>query len=201
MLRDEFEQRTGIYPTNSLYQVIEKHYLVFDGDKDEFCAAYRENRENLAAKIQNDADLQEVRETNAVGKLKEDYERQIAKLNGKLEQVTSELDKELEWRPYEIPENVSQADYNKLIETSVTTKWEDHEAIDFLSRELGFAKDRIRIIKSIPVFEINRHQRYRKAGTSERLPLYAASDWNYIRFNCAGREYEYHNGEFRKFYQ
>lgn len=199
MLREEFEQRTGIYPSNRLYQVIEKHYLDFDGDKNEFCAAYRKNKDNLASKIQMDADLQDVREAKVVDKLREDYEKQISKLNGKLEQVTEELNREMEWKPYEIPENVSQADYDKLLQFSTTTKWEDHEAIEFLSRELGFETGRIRIIKSVPVYEIDRHHRYRQVGTAERLPLYAAGDWNYIRFNCAGWEYEYHDGELQFF--
>ena len=199
MLREEFEQRTGIYPSNRLYQVIEKHYLDFDGDKNEFCAAYQKNKDNLASKIQMYADLQDIREAKEVDKLREDYEKQISKLNGKLEQITEELNRELEWKPYEIPENVSQADYDKLLEFSTTTKWEDYEAIEFLSQELGFETGRIRIIKSVPVYETDRHHSYRQVGTAERLPLYAAGDWNYIRFNCAGRSYEYYNGELEFF--
>lgn len=199
MLREEFEQRTGIYPSNRLYQVIEKYYLVFDGDKDEFCAAYRQNKDNLAASIQTEADQQSVQEAKNFEKMKEDYEGRIADLKKTLDKVTSDLNAELEWKPYEIPENVSQADYNKLLESSMASKWDDHEAIEFLSRKLGFETGRIRIIKSVPVYEIDRHRRYRQVGTAERLPLYAAGDWNYVRFNCAGWEYEYHDGELNFF--
>lgn len=40
MLKEEFEQRTGFYPDQALYSIIEKHYMEFNGDKDAFCKAY-----------------------------------------------------------------------------------------------------------------------------------------------------------------
>lgn len=199
MLKEEFEKRTGIYPSEKMYCVIEKHYNNFDGDKDEFCAAYLKNRDNLAVKIQMDADLQDIHAAKEMEQVKGDYEDQITKLNEALAQVRQKLDKELEWEPYEIPENVPQEDYDELKDSSVTTIWSDQKATEFLSLELGFAKDRIQIIRTAPVYEINRHRHYREVGTVERLPLYAASDWNYIRFDCACRQYEYYNGELRFF--
>ena len=195
MLKVEFEQRTGVYPSERMYRIIEQHYNNFDGDKDQFCAAYLKNNDNLAVKIQMDADLQDIHAAKEMEQIKESYKEQIAELNRTLEKVRHELDVELEWEPYEIPENVSQEDYEELNESSITAIWSDQKAAEFISLETGFVKERIQIIRTVPVYEIDRHRHYRKVGTVERLPLYAASDWNYIRFDCACRQYEYYNGE------
>ena len=40
MMREEFEQRTGFLPSQSLYSIIEKYYMNFDGDKDAFCGGH-----------------------------------------------------------------------------------------------------------------------------------------------------------------
>ena len=195
MLKVEFEQQTGVYPSERMYRIIEQHYNNFDGDKDQFCAAYLKNNDNLAVKIQMDADLQDIHAAKEMEQIKESYKEQIAELNRTLEKVRHELDVELEWEPYEIPENVSQEDYEELNESSITAIWSDQKAAEFISLETGFVKERIQIIRTVPVYEIDRHRHYRKVGTVERLPLYAASDWNYIRFDCACRQYEYYNGE------
>lgn len=199
MLKEEFEKRTGIYPSERMYRVIEQHYNDFDEDKDQFCAAYLKNNDNLAVKIQMDADLQDIHAAKEMEQIKESYKEQIAELNRTLEKVRHELDVELEWEPYEIPENVSQEDYEELNESSITAIWSDQKAAEFISLETGFVKERIQIIRTVPVYEIDRHRHYRKVGTVERLPLYAASDWNYIRFDCACRQYEYYNGDLRFF--
>lgn len=60
MMREEFEQRTGFLPTLSLYSIIEKYYMNFDGDKEAFCKAYKKNTDGLATMIQHEADMQEV---------------------------------------------------------------------------------------------------------------------------------------------
>lgn len=58
MMREEFEQRTGFYPSSALYAIIEKHYTEFVGDKDAFCKAYKKNADGLAEKIQREADME-----------------------------------------------------------------------------------------------------------------------------------------------
>lgn len=63
----------------------------------------------------------------------------------------------------------------------------------------GFAKEKIRIIRSVSTYEINRHNRLRKTGEIERLPAYNATDWNYIRFNCGSVGYELYNDQIRLF--
>src|SRR5699024_1805489 len=148
MLKEEFEQRTGIYPSERMYRIIEQYYNNFDGDKDQFCAAYLKNNDNLAVKIQMDADLQDIHAAKEMEQIKENYEEKIAELNRTLEKVRHELDVELEWEPYEIPENVSQEDYEELKESSITAIWSDNKAVEFLSSELGFAKECIQIIRT-----------------------------------------------------
>ena len=201
MLKVEFEQQTGVYPSERMYRIIEQHYNNFDGDKDQFCAAYLKNYDNLAVKIQMDADLKDIHAAKEMEQIKKNYKEQIEKLNEALAQVRHKLDVELEWKPYELPENVSQEVHEELKDSSITTIWSDQKATEFLSSELGFEKERIQIIRTVPVYEIDRHRHYREVGTVERQPLYAATDWNYIRFDCARNQYEYYNGELRFFYE
>ena len=70
MMREEFEQRTGFLPTLSLYSIIEKYYMNFDGDKDAFCKAYKKDTDGLATKIQREADMAAIKrsEERRVGK-------------------------------------------------------------------------------------------------------------------------------------
>lgn len=63
MLQQEFETQTGIYPDRILYDVTEREYERQDEngrdvwpDKDAFCAAYRDNKDGLAKRIQHQAD-------------------------------------------------------------------------------------------------------------------------------------------------
>ena len=100
MMREEIEQRTGFFPTQLLYAVIEKHYSDFEGDKDAFCEAYRSNAGALAEKIRYEASMQEITTRETGENLKQYYETRIAKLE-------KDLEREREWRAYEPPENVS----------------------------------------------------------------------------------------------
>ena len=52
---------------------------------------------------------------------------------------------------------------------------------------------------SVPVYEVNRHGRLRKVGEMDRPPLYNATDWNYIRFNCGCMSYELNNDNLRPY--
>ncbi len=103
MMREEFEQRTGFLPTLSLYSIIEKYYMNFDGDKDAFCKAYKKNADGIATMIQHEADMQEVNAQIAAEKAAKDYEARIAELEKALE-------REQEWKPYEDTDNVQHPD-------------------------------------------------------------------------------------------
>ena len=55
MMMSEFEALTGIHPTDDLYAEIEEAYYEFDGQKREFCAAYKANIDGLADTIRDRA--------------------------------------------------------------------------------------------------------------------------------------------------
>lgn len=192
MMREEFEQRTGFLPTLSLYSIIEKYYMNFDGDKEAFCKAYKKNTDGLATMIQHEADMQEVNAQIAAEKAAKDYEARIAELEKALE-------REQEWKPYEDTDNVQQADYEKLASQSDTEHMSDEKAKDLLYEWYGFAKEKIKIHHSVPVYEVNRHRRLRKVGELDRSPLYNATDWNYIRFDCGCMSYELYNDNLRPY--
>lgn len=113
----------------------------------------------------------------------------------------AELEAELEWKPYEMPENVKQADYDKLIKDKSTRLLTDEEAKELLYDWYGFAKEKITILTSVERLEINRDgHRIRKVGEIVRRPAYNATDWNYIRFNCGQMTYELCNDNLTFYY-
>ena len=63
----------------------------------------------------------------------------------------------------------------------------------------GFTKEKIIIRRTIPTYEVNRHRQLRQVGEIDRAPLYNATDWNYIRFDCGCMAYELHNDTLRPF--
>lgn len=116
-----------------------------------------------------------------------------------VEQLNKKLEREQEWKPYETKENVSQSDYDKLVKQSDTRYLTDEEAKELLYNWYGFAKEKITILSSVPVYEINRHRQLRRTGGVERKAAYNSTDWNYIRFNCGAVAYELHNDTLRFF--
>ena len=57
MMIEEFEKRTGFYPTLVQYEAIERAYMDFDGDKDAFCKAYKKNADGMAERIQREVNM------------------------------------------------------------------------------------------------------------------------------------------------
>lgn len=205
MVREEFEQRTGFYPSQSLYEIIEKHYSEFDGDKDAFCKAYKEDADGLATKIQHEADMTAFRvECEHEAELtRRDVE--ISRLEQQVKKVQEAFDKELEWKPYEMSGNVSQADYEKLAngaEAGMCSHYmTDDEAIAWICDEFDFDPSKITILHEIDGYEINHHHQLRKTGKKiDRRPVYCATDYHYIRFNTSRWYYEVWNGQLRPFY-
>ncbi|MDE6677807.1 MAG: hypothetical protein K2K02_02090 [Ruminococcus sp.] len=113
--------------------------------------------------------------------------------------LQEQLERELKWQTYEEKGNVTQFAYDNLAGRYDTRQLDVHRAKEMISELFGFSTEKIEIITSIPVYEINRHNQLRVAGNAERKPLYNATDWNYIRFNCCGTEYEMFNDSLRFF--
>lgn len=189
---NEFEARTGIYPTTDLYRIIEEYYYEFDGDKDEFCKAYKENANGIAEEIRNKANID-----SALFSKKQAAE--INSLTVEVEKLTKQLEREQEWTAYEDTENVQQSAYEKLRDSGCTRVWDDEEAKQWIADDFGFVPEKIKIRHSVPVYEINRHRQLRKVGEVDRQPLYCASDWNYVRFDCGLLSYELDNGTLKFF--
>ncbi len=192
MMREEFEKLTGFYPTAELYAQIEAAYTDFPGDKVAFCKAYKKNEDGLAEKIQRTVDMAQIKAQQKADKEAEATEKRIKELEDRLE-------RELEWKPYEDTSNVQQADYDKLASQSDTERMSDEKAKDLLYEWYGFAKEKIKIHHTIPRYEVNRHRQLRKVGEIDRAPLYNATDWNYIRFDCGCMSYELQNDNLRPY--
>ena len=62
-----------------------------------------------------------------------------------------------------------------------------------------FTVDKIEILHTASAYAVNKHRQLRKSAEYDRAPVYESTDWNYIRFDCAGFMYELVNGEL-KFY-
>ena len=98
MMKSEFIDRVGFEPTQDEYEVIERYYYDFDGNKDEFCAhwvrekkagrweplqkAYRRILFLEARERQTARDLRELKERKAaeIEEIKAGYELRIDQL-------------------------------------------------------------------------------------------------------------------------
>ncbi len=189
---EEFEKLTGFYPTAELYAQIEAAYIDFDGDKVKFCKAYKKNEGGIAERIRREVDMQHINAQRKVEGTHKAMEERIAELEKTLE-------REQEWQPYENTDNVQQSDYERLANQSDTERMSDEKAKDLLYEWYGFAKEKIKIHHSVPVYEVNRHRRLRQVGELDRSPLYNATDWNYIRFDCGCMSYEFYNDNLRPY--
>lgn len=195
MMKQEFEQLTGFYPTAEHYEAIEEEYYNFNGSKQDFCKAYKDNENGLAEKIAKKATIARLQKDLDDKKTFDTYSRDMIHT---VETLKKQLEREQEWKPYEYRENAKQADYEKLSEGGAR-ELTDEEAVEMLADMWGFQPSRIRIIRTVDKIEINRHNACRKCGEYERKPLYDATDWNYIRFDCGMMTYEMINGQLSLF--
>lgn len=191
MQKQEFIQRTGIYPTNQLYAVIEQYYMDCDMDKDTFCAQYKENRDGLAEKI---ARLLE----KSLYDQMEHLQDECIRLKLENTNLLAKLERELEWSEPYLSSNIKEEDYEVLRACSFTYDWKDVDVKESLSSWYGFREEAIVIVKKIPYWRKNHHHRVQKqAEYFSCPPLYAASDWNYVRFRVCDVVYEHVNGSLK----
>lgn len=196
MLISEFQNLTGIYPSRNLYSVIEKFYNESKEDKHEFCRAYLMNADCLAERIQREVNRLELnRENQATAEIWK-LETKLNAEKERADKLQQKLDWELDWHPAEhTGTNMKQKEYQKLLECCTTEVLSDKEAVKRISELFGFMPDRIQILREVQTFEVNKYGRLRVKDTYQREPLYDATDWNYIRFDCAGNQWELVNGE------
>lgn len=204
MMLSEFVERTGFEPMPAEYAKIEEAYCSFNGDKDAFCKAFvagdgeKKIYQARAAEIDRlNGKILDMDKTFQQSNT--EYERRLAALR-------AELDRELEWKPYEFTKNISQAEYAELakcVDSGSARYMTDDEALDWVCREFGFDRSQVTILHEIDEQEINRHNQCRASGRKiDRRPVYCATDYHYIRFN-AGRgawQWEAWNGQMRPFW-
>lgn len=204
MMLSEFVERTGFEPLPFEYEKIEEAYYNFDGDKDAFCKAFVEDDGEWKIYQARAAEIDRLNGRilemdKAAKKDGEEYERRLAFFQ-------AELDKEQEWKPYEFTQNVSQAEYTKLVKCIAGGSahyMTDDEALDWICREFGFDRSQVTILHEIDEQEINRHNHCRASGRKlDRRPVYCATDYHYIRFNAGNGawQWEARDGQIRPFY-
>ena len=197
MMLHEFEALTGIYPSAELYRSIESAYADFDGDKRAFCEAYKTNADGLAQRIQQTARAAEIQKGRDAENAANDLRKTIAERDAMIDGLRRRLDRAEEWQPYEYRENAKQADYERLRASG--REMTDNEAANLLADWFCFQPDKIEIKHSVAKIEKNRFGACRRCGDYERPPVYEATDWNYIRFDCGLMTYELINGELSLF--
>ena len=194
MMMSEFIDRTGFEPTAKEYAKIEEAYYDFDGDKDAFCKAFV--KDGGARKLCKDRAAEIDRLNSLLLESERQYKKDMADREKRIDELTAELDRELEWKPSDgTGTNMSQNDYARLADCGKTMT--DEEAKAFIADECGFDPEKIRILHEVHTYEVNKHRRLRKSGAFDRAPVYESTDWNYVRFDCACFMYELVNGELR----
>ena len=204
MMLSEFVERTGFEPMPAEYAKIEEAYCGFNGDKDAFCKAF----------VAGDGEKKIYQARAAVidrlnGKILDmdkAFQQSSAEYEHRLAFFQAELDRELEWKPYEFTQNIPQAEYAELakcVDSGSARYMTDDEALDWVCREFGFDRSQVTILHELDEQEITRHNLCRASGRKiDRRPVYCATDYHYIRFN-AGRgtwQWEAWNGQIRPFY-
>ena len=194
MLRQEFEQRTGIYPTSKLYHEIEKKYNEDNSlDKDEFCKRYKENTDALAETIQHAAEWEDQMEERQYRETISEKDKEIENLKKQIEEMKKQIEKLEGWEPTEISE-ITQDKYESLRSAKTTQEFSEEMAKDWLYAQFGFSQNKTKVFQEIPIYQKNKFGAIRTNGYVKRPPVYNAPDWNYIRFNVADWQYEVVDG-------
>lgn len=196
MMMQEFTERTGVTPTFQEYRDIEAEYYAFDGGKDTFCKAWvaAGGPEKLyAARAKRIEQLE-----SCLMEQRKDYESELTRLKAKISALEVDLEKELDWKDAEgVGTTLEQGRYEHLERCG--RKLTEDEAKKEVADSFGFNPDLVEIIAEVNTYQVDKHHRLRKKETFEREPIHESTDWNYIRFNCRGWQYEMVNGELRSY--
>ena len=79
--------------------------------------------------------------------------------------------------------NLTQEKYLELGNCGSSKFLSEPEAILLINKEFGFEAGRIVILNEAEIDVTEKGSRYVKVEKAHRLPVYASTDWNYIRFN------------------
>ena len=204
MMLSEFVERTGFEPMPAEYAKIEEAYCGFNGDKDAFCKAFVAGDGEKKIYQARAAEIERL--NGKILDLDKTFQQSSAEYERRLAFFQAELDRELEWKPYEFTQNIPQAEYAELakcVDSGSARYMTDDEALDWVCQEFGFDRSQVTILHEINEQEINRHNLCRASGRKiDRRPVYCATDYHYIRFNagCGAWQWEAWNGQLHPFY-
>ena len=191
MMISEFIDRTGFEPTAKEFEKIEEAYYGFDGDKDAFCTAFVKGDGGKRICKARALEIEQLKST--LMEIEKQYKKEIEDREIRISKLSADLDRELGWKPcFDAGTNMEQSRYESLARSG--KEMTDEEAKKFIAEECGFSQDKVTVLHEVNTFEVNKHGQLRKSGTFARIPVYEATDWNYVRFNCAGFMYEIVNG-------
>ena len=204
MMLSEFVERTGFEPMPAEYAKIEEAYCSFNGDKDAFCAAFVAGDGEKKIYQARAAEIERL--NGKILDMDKAFQQSSAEYDRRLASIQAELDRELEWKPYEFTQNIPQTEYAELVKgiSGGSARYmTDDEALDWVCQEFGFDRSQVTILHEIDEQEINRHNLCRASGRKiDRRPVYCATDYHYIRFNagCGAWQWEAWNGQLHPFY-
>lgn len=191
----EFTKYTGFYPSYDLFEVIKKTYKEQFIDIDEFCKAYKENKDGIAERIQNIANrnMDIIKADNLM-------------LQGSVKDLEVLLENAQRWKRYEDPRNVSQKAYNDLefhANGKICARYmSDEEAINLITNKFDINPESITIVHDIPTFEVNYNNHLRCTGNMiNRRPILFNDAYYYIRFNTTHAKYEAYCNNLSLFYE
>ncbi len=139
----------------------------------------------------------------------EQFTKEIERLRAALEAaevknvtLKGKLDSMLKWEECSnIGTKLKQSGYERLKNCTSTERLTDEKAKEILSREFGFDPKKIEIKHEVSTFESCKALNcVRIKEKINRIPLYDATDWNYIRFNCSNWYYEMIDGQLYQYY-
>lgn len=161
MLMSEFIERTGFQPTADEYQKIEDAYYNFDGDKDAFCKAFVANSGEMKVYKARASEIERLR--SQMLELEKQFKKDMAERDRRIDQLTADLDRELEWEPASgTGTHMEQNRYEHLVRTG--RKMTEQAAQEFIADECGFSADKIKILYKASAYEVNKHRQLRRTA-------------------------------------
>lgn len=196
MLMQEFTDMTGFEPTVEEFNQIEAEYYRFNGDKQAFCKDFVERSGEKQVHARRAEYIKEL--YSRLMDQEKEYTARLAELTAKNIHLQEELDRELDWQlTNSAGTKMYQEEYDDLLRHGEVLSCV--QAVNIVCKEYGFAWDRVEIKKEVSTYQKNKRGELREKERMERDPVYSSTDWNYIRFDCAGLQYEMINGELVKY--
>lgn len=208
MTLTEWESLTGQHPNYSLWETINRIYNQSELDKHQFAKDYLADKDGLATRVQRECNTayfaQDAELKRQLAEMQQELTTERCTMRAQIatiQELREQLEHELDWQPSEdTGTSLIQDCYKDRCDSSSCEKLSDLQAMQKLHWLFGFDMAKITIIREVQTFDVNRHHKLRVSGTYQRDPLWGATDYNYIRFNCADLQWECIDGELHPYY-